>query len=41
MPRAFGGRAGGEVYREVFNQCEAVMQQIAVECERIVEDAAV
>ena len=27
--------------REVFNQCEAVLQHIAEECERIVEDAAV
>jgi very-short-patch-repair endonuclease len=27
--------------REVFNQCEAVLQHIAKECERIVEDAAV
>jgi len=27
--------------REVFNQCEAVLQHIAEECERIVEDATV
>jgi very-short-patch-repair endonuclease len=27
--------------REVFTHCEAVLQYIAKECERIVEDAAV
>jgi very-short-patch-repair endonuclease len=27
--------------REVFNQCEAVLQHIAEECQRIVEDAVV